>query len=512
MSFSPVFSSHIDFLNFFCYNQVVYNIYAIALNTGRDTMNFFGRNPQNETVNISDAVDLQDSSANFSDTQDDTSDFQDEDTILSGDTEYDDWDDTAAEFEAGYDGDDESFYDDEDDDSEQNADIPKTRVGIILSPLRNKIRGMSSGKIFLCSAALAFVIICSAFGLVLNYFLSLINYQSADSDYFSTVSTAEELPEESPINSKLAALDEEEAEESLEATEEDLLQWNAEIEDITSDSDTYEIPISEDVFNILLIGSDTRTAGEVGRSDAMILVSINQKTETIYLTSFLRDCYVHIPGYGNTRLNHAFAYGGPDLLEETLEENFKIHVDRYVAVDFYSFMDVIDILGGVWIDVSEAEQEITNDYIWSMNKLMGEEWYTDYLWSSGLQKLNGKQTLCYARNRYTGNDYERTQRQRTIITEIISTAMSSSPSTLVNLAQAILPQITTDLSKSEILNYAANIVAYINYEVVSQQIPATGTYSSATISGMSVIRLNLEDNIEYLQSTIYAGVDIDSAD
>ncbi len=143
---------------------------------------------------------------------------------------------------------------------------------------------------------------------------------------------------------------------------------------------------------------------------------------------------------------------------------------------------------------------------------MGEEWYTDYLWSSGLQKLNGKQTLCYARNRYTGNDYERTQRQRTIITEIISTAMSSSPSTLVNLAQAILPQITTDLSKSEILNYAANIVAYINYEVVSQQIPVTGTYSSATISGMSVIRLNLEDNIEYLQSTIYAGVDIDSAD
>jgi LCP family protein required for cell wall assembly len=276
---------------------------------------------------------------------------------------------------------------------------------------------------------------------------------------------------------------------------------------VTSDDSTYEVPISDDVYNILLLGSDTRVSGEVGRSDAMILVSINQKTETIYLTSFLRDSYVYIPGYGNTRLNHSFAYGGPALVEETLETNFKIHIDRYVAVDFYSFMDVVDTLGGVWIDVTEDEQKVTNQYIWSMNKLMGEEWSNDYLWTNGWMKLNGKQALCYARNRYTGNDYERTQRQRTIISQIINGAKESSPSTLVDLAQVILPQVTTDMTKSEILSYCANIAAYVNYDIVQQQIPVDGSYSGATISGMSVISLNLDKNIQYLQSTIYAGTE-----
>jgi anionic cell wall polymer biosynthesis LytR-Cps2A-Psr (LCP) family protein len=178
-----------------------------------------------------------------------------------------------------------------------------------------------------------------------------------------------------------------------------------------------------------------------------------------------------------------------------------------VAVDFYSFMDVIDTLGGVWIDVSEDEQKVTNQYIWSMNKLMGEEWSNDYLWTTGWMKLNGKQALCYARNRYTGNDYERTQRQRTIISQIITGAKSASPSTLVDLAQVILPQVTTDMTKSEILSYCANVAAYMNYDIVQQQIPVDGSYSGATISGMSVISLNLDKNIQYLQSTIYAGTE-----
>ena len=367
--------------------------------------------------------------------------------------------------------------------------------------------GMSNRKIMIISAVCSLVVVLAVAALCVNYFLDLINYQAANSDFFATVNAEELMPEESPINSHLAALDAAEAASSLEATPEELARWNEHLEDVTSDESTYEIPISEDVYNILLIGSDTRTSGSVGRSDAMILVSINQKTETIYLTSFLRDCYVHIPGYGNTRLNHSFAYGGPALLEETLEENFKVHVDKYVMVDFYSFMDVIDIIGGVYLNVTEDEKEITNDYIWSMNKLMDEEWSTDYLWSTGWQKLNGKQALCYARNRYTGNDYERTQRQRTIISQLISGAMSASPATLVDLAQVILPQITTDMEKSQILNYAANIGAYLDYSVVSQQIPAAGTYSGATISGMSVISLDLDDNIAYLQGTIYAGTE-----
>ncbi len=425
--------------------------------------------------------------------------YEDEAYDEAYDEEYDAYDDAYDEdgeydeaYDDEYDEDDEDEEDDDDDDDDEETSRMSTKKKVLIGVI-----------IFL-------VVLLGAVGLFINYLLDLINYQAANSDYFATVSTAEELPEETAENSYLEQLDEEDKKDELEATASELEQWNDHIEDVTSDSSSYTIPISDDVYNILLIGSDTRASGEVGRSDAMILVSINQKTETIYLTSFLRDCYVSIPGYGNTRLNHAFAYGGPDLLEKTLEQNFKVHVDRYIAVDFFSFMDVIDTLGGVYINVSEDEQKVTNNYIWSMNKLMGEEWSNDYLWSSGWQKLNGKQALCYARNRYTGNDYERTARQRTIINQIIDGAMQASPATLVDLAQVILPQVTTDMTKSEILAYAANVAAYLGYDIQQQQIPASGTYSGATISGMSVISLDLDANIKYLQGTIYAGTEYGS--
>lgn len=403
------------------------------------------------------------------------------------DEEYDEDEADEAYEDEEYDEDDEEYEDDEEEEGGK--------------------RRMSTKKKVLIGIIIVLVVLLGAAALFVNYLLDLVNYQSADSNFFAKATSEDMLPDEVADNSYLEGLDEADKKDELEATASELEQWNNHIKDVTSDSSTYEIPISDDVYNILLIGSDTRQSGSVGRSDAMILVSINQKTETIYLTSFLRDCYVSIPGHGNTRLNHAFAYGGPDLLEQTLEQNFKVHVDRYVAVDFFSFMDVIDTLGGVYINVTDDELKVTNSYIWSMNKLMDEDWSTDYLWSSGWKLLNGKQALCYARNRYTGNDYERTARQRTIINQIISGCMNASPATLVDLAQVILPQVTTDMTKSEILSYAANVAAYLNYDIKQQQIPASGTYSGATISGMSVISLDLDANIKALQETIYEGTE-----
>ena len=414
----------------------------------------------------------------------DLSDLYDEDMEeMYEDEEYDE---EYDEYEDEY---DEEYEDDEDDE------------------------GTPMWKPMLISFIVCLVVFVGAAALVVNYFLNLINYQSADSDYFATVAAPEELTEETYEDSYLEALDEADTADYLEASPEDLQRWNDHIDNITSDDSTFQVPISSDVYNILLIGSDTRVSGDVGRSDVMMLVSINHKTETIYLTSFLRDCYVSVPGYGKTRINHSFAYGGPDLLMETLETNFKIHVDKYAAVDFFSFMDVIDTVGGVWVYMSDEEVKVANKYIWSMNKLMGLEWSDGYIWGDGYDGwhlLSGKQALGHARNRFTGSDYERTARQRTIINQMISAALGSSPSTLVDLAQVILPQITTDMSKSEILNYAANVGAYVNYDIQQLQIPAPGTYSGATINGMSVISLNLEENIQYLQGTIYAGAYTDT--
>ena len=111
---------------------------------------------------------------------------------------------------------------------------------------------------------------------------------------------------------------------------------------------------TEDVYNILLVGSDTRTPGQEGRSDTMMLVSINNKTKHVVCTSFLRDLYVYIPhkDYWD-KINAAFAYGGIDLLLETIEYNFSLPIDKYIMVDFYSFVNVVDLLGLSLIHISE---------------------------------------------------------------------------------------------------------------------------------------------------------------
>ncbi len=222
----------------------------------------------------------------------DLSDIDDEEfEEMYGDEEYDEeYDDEYDE----YDEDDYEYEDDEDED------------------------GTPMWKPMLISFIVCLVVFVGAAALIVNYFLNLINYQSADSDYFATVEAPEELVEETYEDSYLEALDEADTADDLEASPEDLQRWNDHIDTITSDDSTFQVPISSDVYNILLIGTDNRSVGAVGRSDVMMLVSINHKTETIYLTSFLRDCYVSIPGYGKTRLNHSFAYGGPDLLMETL--------------------------------------------------------------------------------------------------------------------------------------------------------------------------------------------------
>lgn len=426
----------------------------------------------------------------------------------SEDSEEQNAEDAAEDVEADMDEDDSGDNSDNDDDADADDDhdnAGEDEEADDAAERPKKKRKITVKRVLIVGLSCLVVVLIGC-GLFVNYLLGLINYQKANSDYFATVSDPAALAEEEAINEKYAALDKAALDSSLEADEEDLARWDQALKTVNEDA-MYKVPVDEDVYNILLVGTDARDLSEAARSDTMILVSLNQKSKTIYLTSFLRDCYVSIPGYGNTRLGHAFAYGGPALLMETLENNFKVHVDRYMVVNFYSFMDIIDILDGVWIYVTEEEAEVTNDYIWSMNKLLEEEDpVADYLWSYGWYRLNGKQALAYARNRYVGNDYERTLRQRNIIEQVYNGAMESSPAVLVDLAVAILPQIVTDMTKSEVLGYAANALAYMDYEIVSQQIPAPGTYSGATISGMSVISLDMEDNIEFLQSTVYGDV------
>ena len=162
----------------------------------------------------------------------------------------------------------------------------------------------------------------------------------------------------------------------------------------------------EGVTNILLIGNDSRENGEDGRSDAMILLSISNKTKKIYMTSLLRDMYVEIPGYKDNRLNAAYSYGGAELLMETIEQNFDIHISRYV-------LDYFDDLSG------------------------------------GMVHLNGPQALAYCRNRYIGTDFGRTERQRKVLTEVIHKLPKGVLTNPKGLIDGLMQNLTTNLTQTE---------------------------------------------------------------
>lgn len=253
------------------------------------------------------------------------------------------------------------------------------------------------------------------------------------------------------------------------------------------------IKFSDDVLNVLLIGTDARTHDYRGRSDSMILVSINKKSKQIIMTSIMRDIYIMIPGIGYSKLNHSYAWGGADLLIQTIESNFKIRIDKFVQVDFLSFESVIDAVGGVDMYINDAEMTIMREVI-PPEQDHGE----------GMYHLNGKQALRFARIRYVGNaDFERTQRQRRVLQEILKKAQDLSIFELNDLLDTMLPLLTTDMSKGEMLNLITHSVSYLSYERVEQRVPADGMWWSVWVDGMDCLGINFDDTIKKMQGTIY---------
>ena len=249
---------------------------------------------------------------------------------------------------------------------------------------------------------------------------------------------------------------------------------------------------SDHIVNILLIGQDRRPGESRARSDSMILATINKSTKKIVLTSFLRDMYVQIPGYQSNRLNASYAWGGMDLLNATLEQNFGIHVDGNVEVDFNQFSQIVDMLDGVEIELRSDEAAMINGEVGG--KL-----------TAGLQVLCGDEALSYARIRKldANGDFSRTERQRKVIQALLTKVRGSNLLTLLGVVNDVLPMVTTDMTNSEILGYATSVFPLLSgAEITSQRIPADGTYSYATVSGMSVLVADMNANRKLLQDTL----------
>ncbi len=261
------------------------------------------------------------------------------------------------------------------------------------------------------------------------------------------------------------------------------------------------------VKSVLVIGTDTRDPNEErGRSDSMILVSMNSRTDQIYMTSFMRDAYVDIPGYGSDKLNAAYSYGGPELLMDTLEENFDVHIDDYVMITFAACAAMIDAVGGVELEISDREAEAVNEILISeVNEIMGDDREDDLLDGGGKLTLDGKQALSYSRIRYVGNaDFERTERQRTVMSQVMS-KVKGNPFRLLPVCMGALPKMTTNMSVLGLYGYALTTPFKLaTYDMQQQRVPADGTFQGADVGGQSVLEIDLDAAKQQLQSTVFA--------
>jgi LCP family protein required for cell wall assembly len=247
----------------------------------------------------------------------------------------------------------------------------------------------------------------------------------------------------------------------------------------------------KNLINFLLVGQDRRPGEGRQRSDSMIVVSVNTKDKTITLTSFMRDMYVYIPGYKANKMNAAYARGGFPMLCETLMTNFGMAIDGCVEVDFEGFTSVIDLVGGVDINLTAKEVKYLNDgYGWNLKV--------------GMNHLNGAQALGYSRDRANGNDYARTERQRTVLMEVFKKCKNMSLVELQGMLNQVLPLISTNMTKKEITNYLIDLFPMISgAQMNTLRIPANGTYKSAFISGAgSCLVPDLEKNRDLLAETL----------
>lgn len=258
-----------------------------------------------------------------------------------------------------------------------------------------------------------------------------------------------------------------------------------------------------DVMNVLLIGSDERGSVDTARSDAMIVLSVNENTKKIVMTSILRDSYVNIPGYGMQRINHSYQMGGPALLIQTIEENFKIGIDYYASVDFFAFMDIIDCVDGVEITVTDEEVQWVNAYVAELNSILGDPEGDGYISGAGTLTMTGKQALAYSRIRYVGTDFARTERQRTVLNAVIDKLKGANPIQLFRVVNTVLPDVDTDMDDHAMTMTLFKAITYLGYDIEQFRVPMDGTWWNEDAGGQEVLGMDFAANIAGLQNTIY---------
>jgi len=314
----------------------------------------------------------------------------------------------------------------------------------------NRKKAKKPAVIAAITTLIVVVVILAAGGIYTLYLLGLVNFVDTDKDGFES-SFSEPVNESELIDPDI--------EDFVPDDPVSINDVAKSVEDIAVQGNTKVIT------NILLLGIETDNKDNYkGRSDTVIIMSINKHTKKIKLISLLRDTYVTIPDWGRDKLTHAFSYGGFSLLSKTIELNFKLKIDKFVAVNFAAFSEIVDAMGGVDIELTEREAEILN---------LGRQ--------AKAYHLDGKHALDYARIRKIGDDWGRTSRQRNVLKALANKAKGMSQLEYPKILNKVLSRASTNMSEGEFLGYLASAPSYLKYEIEEYHHPTRSECRGVTV-------------------------------
>lgn len=262
--------------------------------------------------------------------------------------------------------------------------------------------------------------------------------------------------------------------------------------------------VKEEITNIAIFGIDSRSTKDQGRSDSIMILTIDTKHNKVKLTSLMRDSYVNIDPYGYDKLNHAYAYGGPLLAVKTINQNFNTDIKEYITVNFESVIDIINYFGGVNIYISQEEMELINKYQYEAEMITGKP--TDILGEYGNVTLSGMQALSYSRIRDLGNgDFDRTERQRTVLNALMKKAKTLDITNIPGIISSVAPMITTSLTKGEMISLASNTLKNIS-DFEQQRFPLDGYCENLIIDDIWYLQFDEKATAEQIYNYLFLDI------
>ncbi|MGL4109260.1 LCP family protein [Clostridium sp. LP20] len=276
---------------------------------------------------------------------------------------------------------------------------------------------------------------------------------------------------------------------------------NVEINKDNLDINT-EIENTNNVKNIALFGIDA-SDGEAGRSDSIMILTIDKTHNKLKVTSIIRDSYVVIPDReGKDKINHAYAFGGPELAIRTLNKNFNLNIEDFVSVNFSSLPKLIDAVGGIELNITNDELKYINSYIDGVNKTNSTN--SSHITTAGKQKVDGTQALAYSRIRYTeGGDFERSHRHRTVLTALFNKFKSLSVASYPSILNDLLPLVDTNLSTSEILSLAMDVSSLSSNDLIQARFPKDNVGKGEMIGGVYYYVFDIDKTATEISNYIF---------